>query len=44
MGFPTLPQLSTAAELFVVNLVAHHDPQPDPSLRAAAILALPIPF
>jgi hypothetical protein len=26
LGFPTLPQLSTAAELFVVNLVAHHDP------------------
>jgi hypothetical protein len=29
MGFPTLPQLSAAAELFVVNLVAHHNPQPD---------------
>lgn len=26
LGFPTLPQLSTAAELLVVNLVAHHDP------------------
>jgi hypothetical protein len=23
------PQLSATAELFVVNLVAHHDPQPD---------------
>ncbi len=30
MGFPTLPQLSAATELFVINLVAHHDPQPDP--------------
>src|SRR2546428_7889867 len=29
MGFPTLPQLSTAAELFVVNLFPHHDPLPD---------------
>src|SRR5207302_2106554 len=29
MGFPTLPQLSAAAELFVINLVAHHNPQPD---------------
>src|ERR1035438_6888809 len=30
MGFPLLPQGSATAELFVVNLVAHHDPQPDP--------------
>src|SRR5215813_1255271 len=30
MGFPCLPQPSAAAELFVVNLVAQHDPQPDP--------------
>ena len=29
MGFPLLPQLSSAAELFIINLVAHHDPQPD---------------
>ena len=29
MGFPALPQLSAAAELFIVDLVAHHDPQPD---------------
>jgi hypothetical protein len=29
MGYPLLPQLSTAAELFVINLVAHHDPQPN---------------
>src|ERR1700687_3805187 len=29
-AFPLLPQSSTAAELFVVNLIAHHDPQPDP--------------
>ena len=28
-GFPLLPQLSAAAELFIINLVAHHDPQPD---------------
>src|SRR6266852_3564726 len=27
MGFPALPLLSTAAELFVVNLVTQHDPQ-----------------
>jgi hypothetical protein len=25
-AFPLLPQSSTAAELFVINLVAHHDP------------------
>ena len=30
MGFPLLPQCSATAELFVVNLIAHHDPQPDP--------------
>ena len=30
MGFPFRPQLSAAAELFVVNLVAQHNPQPDP--------------
>ncbi len=29
MGFPALPLLSAAAELFVVNLVAQHDPQAD---------------
>src|SRR4029078_731659 len=28
-AFPDLPQLSAAAELFVINLVAHHNPQPD---------------
>lgn len=27
MVFPTLPQCSSAAELFVINLVAQHDPQ-----------------
>src|SRR5882762_656090 len=26
---PLLPQLSSAAELFIINLVAHHDPQPN---------------
>ena len=26
MGFPFLSQLSATAELFVINLVAHHDP------------------
>src|SRR5438067_1950685 len=26
---PDLPQLSAAAELLIINLVAHHDPQPD---------------
>ena len=26
MGFPALPQLSAATELFIINLVAHHDP------------------
>ena len=30
MGFPRLPQLSAAAELLVITLIAHHDPQPDP--------------
>src|SRR6516162_1177385 len=30
MGFPFLPQLCSAAELFVVDLVAQHNPQPDP--------------
>jgi hypothetical protein len=30
MGFPTLPQLATAAEFFVVNLLAHHDSRPNP--------------
>src|SRR4030095_150207 len=29
VGFPALPQLAAATELFVINLVAHHDPQPD---------------
>jgi hypothetical protein len=29
MGFPALPLLSAAAELFVVNLVTQHDPQAD---------------
>ena len=29
MGFPALPQLSSAAELFLINLVAHHDPKPN---------------
>src|SRR2546430_13717552 len=29
MGFPALPPLSAATELFVVNLVAQHDPQAD---------------
>ena len=29
MGFPALPQLSSAAELFIINRVAHHDPQPN---------------
>jgi hypothetical protein len=29
---PFLPQLSAASELFVINLVAHHDPQPDTQL------------
>src|SRR3979411_2681558 len=29
MGFPALPLLSAAAELFVINLVAQHDPQAD---------------
>jgi hypothetical protein len=29
MGFPALPLLSAAAELFVVNLVAQHNPQAD---------------
>ena len=32
MGFPRLPQLSAAAELFIVNLIAHHNPQPDTQL------------
>src|SRR5215813_10764097 len=30
MGFPFRPQLSAAAELLVINLVAQHNPQPDP--------------
>ena len=30
MGFPLLPQLSTPAELFVINLIAQHDPQTNP--------------
>ena len=30
MGFPALPLLSAAAELLVFNLIAQHDPQPDP--------------
>ncbi len=38
MGFPTLPQLSTAAELFWSCIMIHSR---IPSLRAAAILALP---
>ena len=30
MGFPLLPQqLSAAAELLVINLIAQHDPQPN---------------
>src|ERR1017187_401509 len=29
MGFPALPQLSAAAELFVIDLVAQHDPEWD---------------
>jgi hypothetical protein len=29
MGFPALPPLSAATELFVVNLVTQHDPQAD---------------
>src|SRR5678816_2723347 len=29
MGFPALPQLSAATELFIINLVAQHDPKPD---------------
>jgi hypothetical protein len=29
MAFPALRLLSAAAELFVVNLVAQHDPQAD---------------
>src|SRR5258708_40245822 len=34
MGFPALPLLSAAAELFVVNLVAQHDPQADTQVCA----------
>src|SRR4029077_17967280 len=29
MGFPLLPQPSAATALVVINLVTHHDPQPD---------------
>jgi hypothetical protein len=29
MGFPILPQLSTTAEFFVLDLVAQHNPEPD---------------
>jgi len=45
MGFTFLPQLSAATELFVLRLVAQHSPIAGiPSLRAAATIALPIPF
>jgi len=30
MGFPLLPQRSAAAELCIINLIAQHDPQPNP--------------
>jgi len=29
MGFPILPQLSTTAEFFVIDLVAQQNPEPD---------------
>ena len=29
MGFPILPQLSTTAEFFVIDLVAQQNPKPD---------------
>jgi hypothetical protein len=30
LGFPLLPQLSVAAELCIINLIAQHDPEPNP--------------
>lgn len=44
MGFPFLPQPSAAAELFVVHLVAQHDPQPDPQLAGCRDSRLAHPF
>ena len=32
MGFPLLRQLSTPAELFVINLISQHDPQTNAQL------------
>src|SRR5215471_6083244 len=44
MGFPFLPQLSAAAELFVINLVAHHNPQPDTQFARGGDPRLAHPF
>src|ERR1700680_1219479 len=44
MGFPALPLLSAAAELFVINLVAQHDPQPDPQFARRRDPRLPHSF
>ena len=43
-AFPDLPQLSTAAELFVINLVAHRDPQPDAEFACGCDSRLAHPF
>src|SRR2546426_999652 len=44
MGFPLLPQLSSVAELFVIDLVAHHNPQPDAKLSCRGDPRLAHPF
>jgi hypothetical protein len=40
MGFPLLPQLSAAAELFIINLIAQHDPQPNAPFSISSALML----
>src|SRR2546422_5657925 len=44
MGFPALPLLSAAEELFVVNLVAQHDPQADSQFARRRNPRLALPF
>src|SRR6202040_3478212 len=44
MGFPLLRQLSTPTELFVVNLIPQHDPQPNAQLARRRHPRLAHPF
>jgi hypothetical protein len=42
MGFPALP--SATAELVVINLIAQHDPQPNPQLATGCYGRFPQSF